>query len=161
YPMMLAGIDQLLGAHSDLHVVARCLDGEQALTAVRQYRPDVLVSDLRLPAKDGLAVLRELSAEHIRTRVVVLAERIYKAEMLEVIRLGAKGVILKGVSGNQLVRCIRRVHAGDTCIEKQTVGPTVEHSPHLEASAEEIAQLLTPRELQVLRAVARGMRNKK
>jgi DNA-binding NarL/FixJ family response regulator len=160
YPMMLAGIDHLLASHADLHVVARCADGEQALRAVREHRPDVLVSDLRLPGKNGLAVLRELTSDGLRTRVVLLAERIYEDEMLEVIRFGAKGVILKGTSGNQLVRCIRKVHAGETWLEKQTIGRAMEHLLRREAGAKEVALLLTPRELDVLRAVATGMRNK-
>jgi len=160
YPIMLAGIEHLLAAHSDLHVVARCVDGEQALCAMREHQPDVLVADLHLRGKDGSAVLREISHDRLRTRVVLLADRIFEDEMLELIRLGAKGVILKGMSGHQLVRCIRKVHAGETWLEKQTIGRAVEHLLRREAGAKEVAMLLTPRELEVLRAVASGMRNK-
>jgi len=160
YPMLLAGMDHILAAHVDIRVVARCVDGEQAVLAVRQQRPDVLVSDIRLPGKNGLIVLRDLANEGLHTRVVLLAERIYEDEMLEGIRLGAKGLILKEMSGTLLVRCIRKVHAGETWFEKQWIGRAMEHLLHRDAGAREVALLLTPRELEVLRAVATGMGNK-
>jgi two-component system nitrate/nitrite response regulator NarL len=160
YPMLLAGMDHLLGGHADLRVVARCIDGEQAVQAVRQHRPDVLVSDLRLPAKDGLLVLRDLSNEQLHTRVVLLAERIHEEEMLEAIRLGAKGVILKDMSGSLLVRCIRKVHAGETWVENTSMARAVTHLLRRDTGAREVALLLTPRERDVLRATATGLRNK-
>src|SRR5206468_12162565 len=160
YPMLLAGMDHLLAAHADIRVVARCVDGEQALRAVRQHRPDVLVSDIRLPVKNGLIVLRDLANERLHTRVVLLAERVYEDEMLEGIRLGAKGFMLKEMSASLLVRCIRKVHAGETWFENQSIGRAMEHLLHRDAGAKEVALLLTPRELEVLRAVATGMCNK-
>jgi DNA-binding NarL/FixJ family response regulator len=160
YPILLAGMEHLLTAHGDVRVVARCADGEQAVRAVRQHRPDVLVSDLRLPARDGLLVLGDLAKEDLQTRVVLLAERIYEDEMLEAVRLGAKGILLKEMSGSLLVRCIRKVHAGETWLETQSAGRAVEHLLHRDAGAREVALLLTPRELQVLRAVATGKRNR-
>jgi two-component system nitrate/nitrite response regulator NarL len=160
YPMLLAGMDHLLGVHADLRVVARCADGEQAVHAVRQHRPDVLVSDLRLPGKDGLLVLRDLLNDQLHTRVVLLAERIYEEEMLEAVRLGAKGFILKDMSGSLLVRCIRKVHAGETWVENASMARALERLLHRDTGAREVALLLTPRELDVLRAAATGLRNK-
>jgi two-component system nitrate/nitrite response regulator NarL len=159
YPLLLAGMDHLLMSHGDLRVVARCADGDEAVRAVRQHRPDVLVSDLRLPVKNGLRVLRDLSTEGLRTRVVLLAERIYKEEMLEAVRLGAKGVILKDMSGSLLVRCILKVHAGGTWLEQQSIGCAVAHLLHRDAGAREVVRLLTRREFEVLQLAATGMHN--
>jgi len=80
--------------------------------------------------------------------------------MLEGIRLGAKGFMLKEMSASLLVRCIRKVHAGETWFENQSIGRAMEHLLHRDAGAKEVALLLTPRELEVLRAVATGMCNK-
>jgi DNA-binding NarL/FixJ family response regulator len=160
YPILLAGMEHLLTAHGDLRVVARCADGERAVRAVRQHRPAVLVSDLRLPGKNGLLILQDLAKEELRTHVVLLAERIYEDEMLEALRLGAKGIILKEMSGSLLVRCIRKVYAGETWLETRSAGRAVEHLLHRDAGAREVALLLTPRELEVLRAVATGKRNR-
>jgi DNA-binding NarL/FixJ family response regulator len=160
YPMLMAGMEHLLEAHVDLRVVARCADGEQAERAVRQHRPDVLISDLRLSGKDGLTILRDLAKEGLNTRVVLLAERIYEDEILEAIHLGAKGIILKEMSGSLLVRCIRKVHAGETWLETQAIGRAVERLIHRDAGAREVAGLLTRRELAVLRSAATGIRNR-
>ena len=113
YPILLAGMAHLLASHVDVRVVAKCLDGNEALSAVRKHRPDVLVSDLRLPVRNGLLVLRDLTNEKLHTRVVLLADRLGEDEMLEAIRLGARGIMLKQMSGNLLVQCIRKVHAGE------------------------------------------------
>jgi two-component system nitrate/nitrite response regulator NarL len=160
YPMLLAGMEHLLAAHVDIRVVACCVDGEQAVRAVRQHLPDVLVSDLRLPARNGLLVLRDLAEERLPTRVVLLAERIYEDEMVTAMRLGAKGIMLKQMSGSLLVRCIRKVHAGQTWLETQSVGRALEHLFHGNVGAREVAVLLTARELEVLRTVATGISNK-
>jgi DNA-binding NarL/FixJ family response regulator len=120
----------------------------------------VLVSDLHLPAKDGLLVLRDLLHEQLHTRVVLLAEHIHEEEVLEALRLGAKGFILKDMSGSLLVRCIRKVHAGDTWVENTSMARALEHLLHRNCGLMEAAGLLTPRELDVLRAAATGLRNK-
>src|SRR5204863_631187 len=126
----------------------------------RQLRPHVLVSDLHLPAKDGLVVLRELSNNLLHTRVVLLAERIFEEEMLEAVRLGAKGFILKDMSASLLVRCIRKVHAGETWVENASMVRALERLLHRDTGAREAAFVLTPREQEVLRVAATGLRNK-
>src|SRR3989441_8998005 len=72
HPLVLDGLEQLFSAEQDIKVVARCMDGEAALAAVRKHRPDVVVLDLRMPVKDGLEVLRQIRLEKLPTRVVVL-----------------------------------------------------------------------------------------
>jgi two-component system nitrate/nitrite response regulator NarL len=160
YPILLDGMEHLLTAQADLRVVARCADGEQAMRAVRQHRPDVLVSDFRLPGKNGLLILQDLAKEELQTHVVLLAERIYADEMLEAVRLGAKGILLKEMSGSLLVRCIRKVYAGQTWLETRSAGRAVEQLLHRDAGGREAALVLTPRELEVLRAVSTGVRNR-
>ncbi len=160
YPMMMAGMAHLIASHEDLHVVARCTTGEQAVRAVRQHRPDVLVSDLALPDRSGLAVLRDLAGDQEHTRVILLAERIQQDEMVEAVRLGAKGVILKEMPDTTLVRCIRKVHAGGVWLENQSTAAAIEDLLHRQAGSREVVNVLTPRELEILRAVASGLRNK-
>ena len=160
YPLLLAGMEHLLAAHDDVRVVARCATAEHALRAVREYRPDILVSDLSLPDRSGLAVLRDIAQDLRPTRVILLAERIHENELLEAIRLGAKGVVLKQMPGELLVRCIRKVHAGGTWLENQSTFAAVEGLLQREAGNKEVQIVLTRRELEILRAVARGERTK-
>ncbi len=156
----MAGMEYLISAHDDMRVVARCTTGEQALRAVKQHRPHVLVSDLSLPDQNGLAVLRALSGELAQTRVIFLAEWVQQNEIVEAIQLGAKGVILKEMPDGTLVRCIRKVHAGGRWVDTQSVAATIETLLHRNAGLEEVCQRLTHRELEILRAVATGLRNK-
>src|SRR2546425_3074980 len=93
HPLVLDGLEQLFSAEQDIKVVARCMDGEAALAAVRKHRPDVVVLDLRMPVKDGLEVLRQIRLEKLPTRVVVLTAALDEDDVVEAIRLGAPGVV--------------------------------------------------------------------
>ena len=91
HPIILDGLEDLFRRESDFQVLARCLDGETTLRAVRQLRPDVLILDLRMPKMDGLQVLREMQKEKLPTRVVILTAALGADEVLEAIRLGVPG----------------------------------------------------------------------
>jgi len=160
YPILLKGLEALLSAERDFEVVARCQDGEETLRAVRAHRPDLLVLDLRMPGKDGLQVLRELRGESNPLRVVLLVTAIDEEQLLEVTRLGVRGVVLKEMALPLLVRCLRKVHAGDVWIEHASMARAFTKLFRREAGAREISDLLTPRGLQIALMAARGMRSK-
>ena len=117
-PIILYGLEQLFAREQDFHVLASCATGEETLEAVRGHRPAVLVLGLRLPAKDGLTVLRELRAEGLPTRVVVFSSALKDELVVEAIHLGARGVVLKEMAPRLLVQCIRKVHAGSEWFER-------------------------------------------
>jgi two-component system, NarL family, nitrate/nitrite response regulator NarL len=133
HPLTLRALEDLFHATKGFNVLAMSPDGDETLRAVRQHRPDVLVLDLRLRLRDGLAVLRAMRIEGLPTRVVVFTEELSGEEALELLRLDVGGVVLKEMAPEFLVRAIQKVHA---------------------ASA-----LLTPRELEIARLVGRGFRN--
>ena len=160
HPILLNGLEALLSAERDFEVVARCQDGEETLRAVRAHRPDVLVLGLRMLRKDGLQVLRELRGENNPLRVVLLVSTIDDEQVLEVTRLGARGVVLKEMAPSLLVRCLRKVHAGELWIEYASVARAFAKLLRREAGAREISDLLTPRGLQIALMAARGTRNK-
>ena len=160
HPIILDGLDHLFRQEEDFKVLARCRDGEETLQAVRKHRPDVLILDLRMPGKDGLAVLREVRKEKLPTRVVLLTAEMSDAEALEAIRLRVNGVVLKEMAPQLLVKCIRKVHAGGQWWEKRSLGRAMETMLRREAGEREIAGVLTPRELQIVRLVASGLHNK-
>jgi len=160
HPIILDGLDHLFRQEEDFKVLARCRDGEETLQAVRKHRPDVLILDLRMPGKDGLAVLREVTKEKLPTRVVLLTAEMSDAEALEAIRLRVNGVVLKEMAPQLLVKCIRKVHAGGQWWEKRSLGRAMETMLRREAGEREIAGVLTPRELQIVRLVASGLHNK-
>jgi len=160
HPLILDGLEQLVRLASDFEVLERCVSGEEALRAVEVHRPDVLVLDIRLPDLDGLAVLRELRRRRRLTRVVILTAALNEDEMLEAVRLGVAGVVLKEMAPRLLVQCLRKVHAGEQWIEKRSVGEALKTMLRREAGAREAASQLTPREIELIRMVAEGLRNR-
>jgi DNA-binding NarL/FixJ family response regulator len=160
YPLILAGLEQLFSLEHDFTVLARCMSGEETLQAVRQHRPDVLVQDIHMPGKDGLTVLREMQREKLATKVVILTATLTEDEVLEVMRLGVRGVVLKEMAPQLLVQCIRKVHAGGEWLEKRSVGRVLEKVLRREAEAQQLVRVLTPREITIVRMISKGLRNK-
>lgn len=160
HPPILQGLTLLLRQEPDLEVLAVCRDGEETLQAVRQLQPDVLILDILMPGKDGLAVLRELRQLEIPTRVILLTAAIDEDNLLEAMRLGVGGVVLKEMAVPLLIQCVRKVHAGDQWLERHSIGRAMEKMLRREAGTREVAKLLTPRELEIVRLAASGLRNK-
>jgi two-component system, NarL family, nitrate/nitrite response regulator NarL len=160
HPIVLDALQSLFSLQPDLQVVARCLNGGETLRAVAERRPDILVLDLRMPNGDGLSVLREMARLESATRVVVLTAAVSDDDVLEAIRLGIRGLVLKESAPKALVECVRRVHAGGQYIEPRFLTRALDAAQRRDAGHRELTGLLTPRELQVLRMVAAGLRNR-
>jgi DNA-binding NarL/FixJ family response regulator len=155
HPLVVQVLSRLFQAEGDLEVVASCREGNETVLAVRQHAPDVVVLDLRLSGADGLEVIRQIRATNDATRIVVHTARLTEDELLEVRRLGVNGVVLKEMPTQLLIRCIRKVHAGEQWIEGRPLACA--RSPH---KAEAPAPALTGREVEVLRLTATGVRNR-
>jgi two-component system nitrate/nitrite response regulator NarL len=160
HPIVLAGLETLLQREPHISVVAQCTDGIEALRAVTKHQPDVLILDLRMPRADGIVVLQQMKKDGVTTRVVLLAAVIEDDVLLDAIRLGARGVVLKEMAPRSLVDCLREVHAGRQWFEAQAIGDAIEKMVRREAASKEISSSLSRRELDVVRAVAQGLRNR-
>ena len=160
HPLILGALEILFRAEEDFEVVATCTDGAQALQAVRLHRPDILVLDLRMPGKSGLDVLREIAGERPPTRTVLLTATIEDEEMMEAMRLGVGGVVLKEMVPASVVLCVRKVHAGELWLEKRSAARALDKLVRRESAAREVAGILTTRELEIVRMLCRGLRNK-
>jgi DNA-binding NarL/FixJ family response regulator len=160
HPPILQGLTLLLRQEPDFEVLVGCRDGEETLQAVRQFQPDVLILDILMPGKDGIAVLRELRQLKIPTRVILLTAAIDEDNLLEAMRLGVGGVVLKEMPVPLLIQCVRKVYAGDQWLERHSIGRAMEKMLRREAGTREVAQLLTSRELEIVRLAASGLRNK-
>lgn len=160
HPIVLEGLEQLFRVEPDFQVVARCRDGEEALREVRAHQPDVLVLDIRMPRRDGLDVLRTVRLEGLTTRVVLLTAALEEEQLVEALRMGVGGVVLKEMAPHLLVEAVREVYSGGSWLDKGSVSRVVSKLLEKEEGGREDQQLLTPRELEVVRMVARGLRNR-
>lgn len=160
HPIVLDGLEQLFRLEPDFEVVARCRDGEEALRQVRLYKPDILVLDIRMPRRDGLQVLQALLEERLPTRVVLLTAALDEDQLVEALRLGVGGVILKEMAPRLLVDAVRQVKEGGRWLDKSSSNRALERLLRRDAEAREAAESLTPRELEIVRMVARGLRNR-
>jgi DNA-binding NarL/FixJ family response regulator len=160
HPFILVALNTLFQAEEDMQVLARCRNGTEAMQAVRQHQPDILILDIQMPGKNGLAVLRELQQEKLPTRVVLLTAALDEDEVLEAIRLGVRGVMLKEMAPQLLLQCIRQVHAGGEWLERQSVSRALDKLLRRETATRQVTAVLSPRELEVVRLVSDGLRNK-
>ena len=160
HAIVLDGLEQLFRLEPEFEVVARSTTAETAVKAVHEHRPDILVLDLVMPGHDGIWVLRELSEMNLPTRTVLLTAHVEENRLVEAIRLGVWGVVLKEMAPRMLMECVRKVHAGEKWLEQQSVARAMERVQKRESEIDRLTRLLTPRELEIVRLASEGLRNK-
>ena len=160
HPIVLAGLESLFRLEPDFQVVARCVNGEEALAAVRQHNPDILVLDLHIPRGNGLEILRVIRSEKLPTKVVMLTAELEEDEIVEALRLGVRGVVLKELAPQLLVECIRKVQAGEQWLDKQLSNWALEALLRRESTGRAGSGPLSPREIEIVRMVVGGLRNR-
>jgi DNA-binding NarL/FixJ family response regulator len=161
--LVRSGFRMILGA-AGIPVVAEAADGAQAVTAVLKHRPDVVLMDIRMPEMDGLEATRRILAAKAGEgcRIIILTTFDLDQYVYAALTAGASGFLLKDVSPEQLVAAVRMVRSGDALLAPSITRRLVERfAPHQAAEPELHRDLseLTPRELEVLRLLARGLSN--
>jgi DNA-binding NarL/FixJ family response regulator len=161
-PMVRAGLRSLIEGEDGVVVVGEAVDGEQALHVVRRHRPDVVLMDIRMPNLDGLAATRRLVAESSPTRVLVLTTFDLDEYVFDALRAGASGFLLKDATAEELIAAVRTVAAGEAILAPAVTRRVIEAFGSVpQADPRLIGRLdvLSPREVEVLRLLARGLSN--
>jgi DNA-binding NarL/FixJ family response regulator len=159
--LVRAGFRLVLENHPDLDVIGEASNGEEAIHGARRLDPDVVLMDIRMPVLDGIAATRAITKE-LRARVLVLTTYDLDEYVYDALQAGASGFLLKDTPPEQLVQGIRAVAAGEALLAPTVTRRLVEEFARIgPARRERPAGLdeLTPRELEVLGLVARGMSN--
>jgi DNA-binding NarL/FixJ family response regulator len=161
--LVRSGFRMILGA-AGIPVVAEAADGGQAVAAVLKYRPDVVLMDIRMPEMDGLEATRRILAARAGCgcRIIILTTFDLDQYVYAALTAGASGFLLKDVSPEQLVAAVRLVRSGDALLAPSITRRLVERfAPHTASRLAVHGDLseLTPRELEVLRLLARGLSN--
>ncbi len=156
------GIRGLLELSDRVDVVAEADDGDQAVALALEQRPDVILMDMRMPTMSGAEATRALQAAGIETPVIILTTFDDHEQVLEGIRAGARGYLLKDVSLESLIDAIESVAAGGTMIQPGITEALLRGLSH-QASAfasSDLPERLTPRETEVIRLMAGGYSNR-
>jgi DNA-binding NarL/FixJ family response regulator len=151
HPIMRDGIKFALQQQSDMELIAEANNGIDAVTAFRQYRPDVTLMDLRMPQMNGIEATTAIRDEFPNARIVILTTYSGDIQASRAIKVGAVGYLLKDMLRNELIQTIRRVHAGQRHIPPEIASEIAEHF---------VADAISEREIAVLRCVAAGCSNK-
>ncbi|GGN15907.1 DNA-binding response regulator [Lentzea pudingi] len=146
--MVRGAFAQLLDLQPDVTVVATAGDGDEALAAVAEHRPDVLLTDIEMPGRTGLDVARALSERGDTTRVLIFTTFARSGYLRRAMDAGVSGYVLKDAPIADLVSALRRVHAGERVV-----------APELAMAAWDSADPLTPRERELLQEVTTGASN--
>jgi DNA-binding NarL/FixJ family response regulator len=160
HPFILDALEQLFRGETDCELVARCLNGVEALQAVETYRPDVLVLDVRMPEMDGIELLRRIHERQLPAKIVLLTASLDDARLLEAFRLGASGLVLKESAPRLLVQSVRQVANGEQSWNGQAIAGALRLVLQREQAVAAASSMLTPREVEVTKMVAAGLRNK-
>ena len=153
HPVVRGGLVGWLAAQADLDVVGEAADGLEALAAVAEHQPDVVLMDLRMPRMDGVTAIGRLAVAHPGVRVLVLTTYDTDADIVRAVEAGAAGYLLKDTPLPQLADAVRAAARGETVLAPPVQARLVSR---LRAP---VAEAPTARELQVLAGVARGLTN--
>ena len=153
------GLSSLISTKPDMIVVGEAADGLEAVQKARVLQPDIILMDMVMPKQSGLQAIQQLKQENNAARILVLSSFAEDEQIFPAIKSGALGYLLKDSSPRQLIRAIRDVHSGQSSLH-----PTIARKLIGELSTEPVAQptaeeLLTEREIDVLKLVAQGYSN--
>ena len=151
HPVFREGLSTIIASQPDMLLVAQAVDATEALAEFRRRRPDITLMDLRLPGTNGTDALIAIRVEFPDARIIMLTTSDADAEIQHALREGAAGYVLKSMPKNELLAVIRSVHAGKRHVPPEVAARLAEHLGEED---------LTTRELEVLRLIRDGYRNK-
>ena len=158
HAIVRSGIRALLATEPDIAVVGEATNGEEAVLAAEQLRPDVILMDLVMPESDGITAIRQIAASLPDVRILVLTSFAGDNQVFPAIKAGALGYLLKDTGPEDLVRAIRQVYRGESSLHPQIARKVLRELAR-PAERPPTPEPLTAREVAVLRLVARGLSN--
>jgi DNA-binding NarL/FixJ family response regulator len=155
------GLRKLLEGADDVQIIGEACNGVECTKMLAKLKPDILLLDLRMPEKDGLAVLEEVNFDTLGTRVIVLTAAEDDRDVVRAMRLGARGVVLKQSASDLLLKSIRKVADGEIWLDNRMTAEVIDaFKKSAEAGQRREKPLLSDREKEIVQLVAQGFRNR-
>jgi two-component system, NarL family, response regulator len=151
HALLRRGIAALINAEPDMKLVAEASNGSEAISEFKKHRPDVSLMDLQMPQVGGIEAIIKIRDDFPEARIIVLTTYSGDVQVVRALRAGARAFLLKARVNHELLDVIRAVHTGQKRIPPEIAAELAEHAGE---------QDLSPRELEVLRLIARGNANK-
>jgi NarL family two-component system response regulator LiaR len=155
------GTKKLLESQPDFEVIGEASDGEEAIDLTRKLHPEIIIMDISMPKLSGIEATKQIKAFYPSAAVLVLTGYDYDEYVFALIEAGAAGYLLKDTSGDELINAVRHVTAGEPVLHPRIIRKILDRlrAPVEETAVTPEAELLTDREMEVLRLAAKGMSN--
>lgn len=160
HPVVLHGLESLIGTDPQFRVVQTCTDGSSAFQAISELQPALAVLDINMPGMTGLEVLGRVAAHKWPTKVILLTASVGDRQIVRAIADGAYGLILKDAAADTLLDCLHAVGRGDRWLPSELVAPALEREGARGTTGNGIEGALTKREREIALHVAEGLSNK-
>ena len=164
HALMRAGLRQLLSVEKDIAVIGEACDGFDAIQQIRQLRPAVVLLDIHMPVIDGITLTRQITREFPDTAVIILSMYQQQQQILQAVKNGAKGYLLKTSSIREVTDTIRKVSMGAMCIENDVLATAAIDYRHIintkQNDDRDSIEQLTGKEQEIIRHLVEGMNNK-
>ena len=152
HPIVREGLIAVLETQSEFKLVGEAADGQEVLEKIPAAAPDILFLDLEMPRKDGVEVIRQLQLERNPVKIIVFTVYDTDERIVSAIKAGAKGYLLKGAGREEIFNAIRVVQSGGSLLQPLVASKLFDH-------ISQDSHQLSPRELEVLHLLARGLKN--
>ncbi|MCB9431345.1 MAG: response regulator transcription factor [Ardenticatenaceae bacterium] len=160
HPLFRAGVVASLSRQPNFTVIAEASSGEEAYTLAAEHLPDILLLDITMPGEGGIAAAQRIAATFPIVRIIMLTVSEDQDNLLNALKAGAKGYVLKGVSARELATAVRTVADGDVYISAQLAGGILFEMTHSPVTPKDPFSELTERERQILTLLADGLTNR-
>jgi DNA-binding NarL/FixJ family response regulator len=157
HPIVRQGLRHLLECEPEFRIVAEAGDGIEALQKVELFKPDILVVDMMMPGVNGLEVLRQIKNISPATRTIVLSMQSADAYVVEALKNGAAGYVLKETGPGELVNAVREVTKGNQFLSAKLSERFLSSGKRIENMPLDAYETLTPREREILQMTAEGL----
>lgn len=159
HPIVRQGLRVALGAQDDLELIGEAANGAEAVQMAKSLNPDVMIMDLQMPVKDGITAIEEITQEDADACILVLTSFPDDKNVFSAIKAGAMGFLLKEAPPEELLASIRTVHGGEAALHP-TIARKLIQEVKTPTEVRSSLDPLTPREMDVLKCLARGLSNR-